>query len=85
MTHKLGRLHKAEVTFSASISIEGESYLIIYGSHINGNFCCIPSHNLGCEMSGATDTFYNAEQLRATGLSKEKASQLAKAIKEYGL
>ena len=26
-----------------SVAVNGNSYLVIFGTHINGGFCCIPS------------------------------------------
>lgn len=70
----------ANVIFEADISVNGYSYLTIYGKHANGYFCCIPNWNIGCEMAEPSDTFYNSEKLQHAGMEKETAVELAKAI-----
>ena len=51
MGFKIENIFKAKTVFEANISIGGCTYLIIYGEHINGAFCCIPNWGWGCEMS----------------------------------
>ena len=46
-----------------SVDIKGNSFLVIYGTHINGGFCCIPNWQFGCEMGPPDDISYNAEML----------------------
>ena len=55
--------YPAAVNKEFSIDIDGENYLIIYGNHVNGGFCCIPNRGFSCEMSDADDTSYNAKKL----------------------
>lgn len=34
-----------------SVSVNGNSYLTIFGHHINGGFCAIPLYGVSCELS----------------------------------
>lgn len=72
--------YKASVIFEASIDTNGYNYLVIYGKHINGYFCCIPNWNLGCEMAEPGDVSYNAERLIGAGITDSAAKALAKEI-----
>lgn len=80
MNFKFERDFKAEVIFETSVAINGYSYLIIYGKHINGYFCSVPNWNWGCEMAEPSDTGYNSEQLVVCGADKEIALAIAEAI-----
>lgn len=62
-----------------NIEVDGHSFLVIYGAHINGGFCCIPNWQYGCEMSTPDDTFYNTEML-----CRRFDPDIAKAI-TYGI
>lgn len=81
MDFKTGIMFKANVTFEVSIDICGCSYLLIYGEHINGNFCCVPEWGWGCEMSEPDDIACNRDKLMTCGASKNVAETLARAIK----
>lgn len=74
--------YNANVLFETSVAVHGESYLVIYGEHINGNFCCIPSHGWGCEMSDPKDVYYNSRNLVNCGAPEGIAQALAKAIEQ---
>lgn len=52
---------------------------ILLGSHQNGNFICIPNWNIGCELAGFSDWFWNSEQL-SKQLPIEDAMCIAKGI-----
>lgn len=41
----------------------GSYYHVILGKHNYGYYVCIPSWDVGCELSGYTDTFWNTENL----------------------
>lgn len=73
--------HKAEVLFEVSIGVKGRAYLVIYGKHINGYFCCVPNWGWGCEMAEPEDVWYNADKLEGAGAKPEVAQALAEAIK----
>ena len=64
-----------------SIDIDGTSYLVIYGTHINGGWCAIPSHSISCEMGNPMDIIYNTERLSAVGIDQAAAIIIAGAIK----
>ena len=76
------RVTQAKALFEADVSVNGYSYLVIYGKHINGYYCCIPNWQVGCEMAEPSDTFYNTERLQGAGIHGDTARELAKAIRE---
>jgi len=76
------KTYEAKAQFEVSFSANGSYFLVIYGKHENGGFCCIPNRNLGCEMAEPQDTFYNYEKLRGAGLSEENAKAVAQMIKK---
>jgi len=46
------------------IYVESRSgLLIIFGETSSGNFLCIPNFNVGCELAGLSDRFWNQERL----------------------
>lgn len=47
----------------AEVSGRGSSFHLIVGRHMYGNYICIPNWNIGTELSGLSDTFWNAERL----------------------
>ena len=81
---RIVKRYEAKVLFEASIDTCGSNYLVIYGEHINGYFCCIPNWNVSCEMAEPTDVFYNRERLLNTdaGIGMNAADALAKAIRD---
>lgn len=74
----------AKVIFEASIDTNGNNYLVIYGKHINGYFCCIPNWKVGCEMAEPSDTYYNFNKLVEAGIQEAAAKEIAKDISENG-
>lgn len=82
MNAKIQVRYQANVHFEISVAIDGQSYLVIYGEHINGYFCCVPDRMWGCEMTDPFDTFYNANKLQSCGAKLEVANAIAEAIKE---
>lgn len=80
---KIEANYNANVLFETSVAVNGQSYLVIYGEHINGNFCCIPGYGWGCEMAEPSDVFYNSRSLSNCGAPEEIAQALAKAIEEH--
>ncbi len=90
--YKIQSRFNADARFEISIDAKGWNFLLIYGKHVNGYYCCIPNWNIGCEMSDPQDTFYNEEQLRKSAALMEEgtqkvllgvARQLAIAIKDF--
>lgn len=77
--------YQANANFEISVAINGQTYCVIYGEHINGYFCCVPDRGWGCEMAEPNDIFYNANSLQSCGAEKEVACCIATAIKEHGI
>ncbi len=72
-----------KIIFEHSLEIEGKSYLIIFGHHINGGFICIPSRNIGCEISDLPyRSDYNTKRLIEAGLKEKTARMIADYIEE---
>lgn len=84
MNYHISAVYTASVAavFEISVNIDGNNYLVIYGNHINGGFCCIPNWNIACEMGKPIDDFYNMEALRRCKISKNHAKAIAAAIRD---
>ena len=82
MNYKISGNHPAEVIFEITVDVNGNSYLVIYGKHVNGGFCCIPNWGVSCEMGDPGDTFYNAEALQRCKISENYAKAIANAIRD---
>lgn len=80
MTYRISARYKASALCEISVDVDGLNYLVIYGSHINGVWCCIPNWEIGCEMGDPTDTFFNTEALTRAGLGANAARAIASAI-----
>lgn len=76
--------YKVKALFEVSFDTCGSNYLIVYGKHVNGYYCCIPNWNVGCEMAEPSDTFYNSEQLVGAGIDERAAKEIALMIKQVG-
>ncbi len=76
--------YTVEALFEVSFNANGSYFLVIFGKHGNGGFCCIPNWGIGCEMADAQDVFYNTEKLSAAGLNGCDAEAVAKVIKQVG-
>lgn len=74
--------YKVQALCEFTLETDGLSYLVIYGTHINGGFCAIPNHGISCEMGTPSDTFYNYEALTRQGLCTGTAKAIAAAIWE---
>lgn len=75
------RTNQTEVFFQHDISVNGHSYIVIFGKYINGGFICIPNWSIGCEASAYTNSApYNAEKMISAGLDPEVATTLAEYI-----
>lgn len=55
--------------YEAEITGRGTYFHIIAGRHRYGNYICIPNHDVGSELSGYNDLFWNTEKL--SGLLKK--------------
>lgn len=76
-----------KVYFERTLEINGSSYLVIYGEHINGGFIAIPNWNISCEAADRNSTLptdvYNSEKLVSAGLDVNIANTIAFYIQEY--
>lgn len=68
-----------------SIAYNGQSYLTLYGRHINGWYLCMPGRNVSCELGNPEEgsewnlcSLVNAFQ--AVGYEPEWAENTAKEI-----
>ncbi len=55
--------------YEAEITGRGTYFHVIAGKHRYGNYICIPNHDVGSELSGFRDLFWNTERL--SGLIKK--------------
>ena len=53
--------------YEININANGNGFLAIFGSHISGNFLCVPNWHLGCELGPYKDRFWNIDSIAATG------------------
>ena len=73
-----------EIFFEQSLDINGFSYLVIFGHHINGGFIAIPGWNIACEASGFSgNENYNIQKLADAGLPVNVAEVIAEKIDEW--
>lgn len=82
MQYNISGRYPAEVCFEISVDVNGNSYLVIYGKHVNGGYLCIPNWNIGCEVGDPSDTFYTMEALMRCKISKNYAKAIAAAIRD---
>lgn len=65
------------------IEANGWTFHTIVGKHRDGNYICIPNWNIGSELAGLTDVFWNSERLiNYTKLNPDNAKAIAIAIAE---
>lgn len=76
--------YEAEALFEVSFSANGSHFLVIYGRHENGGFCCITNWGISCEMGDPNDVFYNTEKLSGAGITWVDAEAVAKVIAQVG-
>lgn len=57
------RLLKASVPYELEVTARHSSFHILCGKHEYGNYICIPNWNIGTELAGLSDRFWNFEQL----------------------
>lgn len=68
------------------IEHNGNSYLVVYGRHINGGFCAFPKYNVATELSGYDDDYsYNIKKLKlaftkVSDIDDDTISELAISI-----
>lgn len=68
-----------------SIDWNGNNYLVIYGTHINGGFFSIPNWGIGGELSShwVDDVVDNASRINRFLKCKKASVQIAMAIAEW--
>lgn len=70
--------NECKILFEHSIAINGCSYLVIFGKHINGGFICVPNWGWGCEATtNSYSVEYNTEKLMKCGAPKDVAREIA--------
>ena len=80
MSYQIKAMYSGTVRFEISVDVDGNNYLVIFGEHINGLFCCIPIHGISCEMAYPTETGFNTEALCGRGVPYNSAAAIADAI-----
>lgn len=78
----MAQFYEVQALFEISVDVRGDNYLIIYGKHVNGYFCCIPNWRISCEMAEPADVFYNTEKLLFAGCPKYSAKEIAEIIRK---
>lgn len=70
-------------TIEADIEANGWTFHVIVGNHKGGQYICIPNWNIGTELAGLSDTFWNSERLsHYTGLGSVNSGIIAAALAE---
>ena len=65
------------------IKANGWMFHAIIGSHRDGNFLCIPNWDVGSELAGLDDGFWNEERLRShTTLHCDNIKAVVGAVEE---
>ena len=79
------REFKTENVKEISIDWNGNNYLVIYGTHINGGFFSIPNWGIGGELSShwVDDVVDNAGRINRFLKDKKASMQIAMAIAEW--
>lgn len=49
--------------YEMEVNARGSYFHILFGLHEYGHYLCIPNWNIGMELSGLTDRFWNFERL----------------------
>lgn len=57
------RLLKNSVPYELEVTARHSSFHILCGKHEYGNYICIPNWNIGTELAGLSDRFWNFERL----------------------
>lgn len=75
------RIVKQGDPFEAEMEARGSYFHLIVGKHSYGNYICIPNWNVGTELSGLGDLFWNEERLRNyTSMKETDACSVAAAL-----
>lgn len=62
------------------MEFNGNYYSVIFGRSINGGFCCIPNHGVGCDLAAFSDIFWNTETIGRTLNSEAAGRAIAEMI-----
>ena len=66
------------------IEANGWTFHTIVGEHRDGNYICIPNWNIGSELAGLRDVFWNEERLKKyTNLNQVNAMMPHKPLQTY--
>lgn len=75
---------EAGIYFEHDILIEGSTYLLVFGYHINGGFICVPNHSWGCEASDNRYAVgFNKGKLMESGVNEIIAEKIARYIDKW--
>lgn len=80
MKYRITAVHSANARFEISVDVGGWNFLVIFGEHVSGAFCCIPNRCVACEMAEPRDTVYNANALCRCDIPTKHAEAIADAI-----
>ena len=73
-----------KIYFEHNVEIDENSYLIIFGHHINGGFIAIPDWNICCEASANSDSsYYNRMKLIDAGMDEITAKEISEYINSW--
>lgn len=84
-TIKTGKIKLISSVFpiEADIEANGWNFHVIIGNHINGKYICIPNWNVGSELAGLDDVFWNRERLFTyTNLNETNSTIISSALAE---
>lgn len=76
------RLIKDTDPYEMEATARYSSFHILCGKHKYGNYICIPNWDIGTELSGLSDSFWNFERLTTyyPNLSKADAASIVGAL-----
>ena len=57
------RLIKGSEPYELEVTARHSSFHILCGKHAYGSYICIPNWNIGTELAGLSDSFWNFERL----------------------
>ncbi len=83
MNYKIRAKFKTNNVREFAMDYNGDSYLIIYGQHINGGFIAVPGYGKSCEAGEPCDVFHNRDKLEGCGFDKDTAKAIACAIRDF--
>jgi hypothetical protein len=56
-------VYSTKEPYELNLSVNGSHFHVLLGSHLGGNFICIPNWEVGCELASYSDAFWNMEKL----------------------